>query len=431
MKNSETDKDFLDLVKNTLDNYEEQYILGSWENFVKARKRRKKVIFWRIGTGIAASLLIGWLGFRLIPSAPSTNAASAGHKSPEYSNPVILTAKDTLAKSVVTEQIPNENKETSLTSNAVSDRTAQSRSGELPAEGIRDINPGNTGKSNTSLKYNSEYKSESFTSELRDGQKLPDTLKAGGSLLPNLNTNNISENKTVGADSVEYKPLYTQSDTQATPEKDISNRSSGQKFRFGVNISPGVTSTATASSFNYSGGINADYALLPVLRLSTGLQFERLSVVNNLPSNDPALPQGETKAELLDLDIPLNITWKFLVRKSTSYYVSSGISSVVYLNEKYANTSYSQQMVAVVEVNDGRPNIGYEMQNVKTTEQTTEEPLNTFDFASRVNIIFGFEQHLSSKLFLNIEPYLKIPISEQASRNIKYSIGGISCKISF
>ncbi len=45
MKNSETDRDFLDLVKKTLDNYEEQYILGSWENFVKARRRRRKVIF--------------------------------------------------------------------------------------------------------------------------------------------------------------------------------------------------------------------------------------------------------------------------------------------------------------------------------------------------------------------------------------------------
>ena len=89
----------------------------------------------------------------------------------------------------------------------------------------------------------------------------------------------------------------------------------------------------------------------PAFRLSTGLQFEHLSVVNSEPSYDPSVPQGETKAELVDLDIPLNITWKFLVRKSTSYYISGGISSVVYLSEKYANTSYSQQMVEVVEVN--------------------------------------------------------------------------------
>ena len=80
---------------------------------------------------------------------------------------------------------------------------------------------------------------------------------------------------------------------------------------------------------------------------------------------------------------------------------------------------------------DGVENVTYQLENVKTTEQTTEEPLNTFDFASRVNIIFGFEQHLSSKLFLHVEPYLKIPISEQATQNIKYTTGGITCKISF
>jgi len=153
--------------------------------------------------------------------------------------------------------------------------------------------------------------------------------------------------------------------------------------------------------------------------------------VNTDPSDDPSLPEGETKATLVDLDIPLNITWKFLVRKSTSYYVSGGISSVVYLSEKYANTSYSQQMVAVVEVNDYKPSITYQKENVKTTEQTTEDPLSTFDFASRVNIIFGYEQHLSSKLFLHVEPYLKIPISDLATQNIKYTTGGITCKISF
>jgi hypothetical protein len=411
MKKSETDRDFLDLVKNTLDNYEEQYILGSWENFVKTRKRRRRAIFWRIGAGIAASLLIGWLGFRLIPSDPFSHSGDKNHASREYPNLVIPEVKDSLSKS-------------SVISREVRDHAPQSLSVKRGINEASDNEADNQNKSETSIAFHAEPYSEAVAPVSRDAQYIPDTLKAEVSL-------NQNNSLTGHSDSSGYKPLYKQTDPQISIENDITDRPGEQRFRFGVNISPGVASTATASAFNYSGGVNADYALHPAFRLSTGLQFEHLSVVNTDPSDDPSLPEGESKATLVDLDIPLNITWKFLVRKSTSYYVSGGISSVVYLSEKYANTSYSQEMVAMVEVNDYKPSITYQKENVKTTQQTTEDPLSTFDFASRVNIIFGYEQHLSSKLFLHVEPYLKIPISDLATQNIKYTTGGITCKISF
>jgi hypothetical protein len=431
MKNSETDSEFFDLIKNTLDNYEEHYILGSWENYVKQRKKRRKIILWRIGTGIAASLIIGWLGFRLIPSPALINSSDSAKQSPRFSNVVIPAAIDSLDNSILIRKLPSGKKETNLTGNDASARTSNNRSVYMLRNRVADTSKESQAMSDKLLASDAISNQEAYISDRADSQNLPDTLKAGISQSPNSTDTGKSGYETGRSDSSGYKAPYTQPDPLISIEKDIANRPSDQKFRFGVNISPGVTSTSTASSFNYSGGINADYTFLTAFRLSTGLQIEHLSVVNNVPSEDPALPGGETKAELVDLDIPLNITWKFLVRKSTSYYVSSGISSVVYLSEKYANTSYSQQMVEVVEVKDWKPNITYQMQNVKTTEQTSEEPLSTFDFASRVNIIFGFEQHLSSKLFLNVEPYLKIPISELATQNIKYTTGGITCKISF
>jgi hypothetical protein len=154
-------------------------------------------------------------------------------------------------------------------------------------------------------------------------------------------------------------------------------------------------------------------------------------VINESSDNPAWLPPGQTQAELVDLDIPLNITWKFLIRKSTCYYLSGGISSVIYLSENYTTTSYTQKMVQNVEMNGGVPDVNYQLENVKTTEQITEDPLNTFDFAGRINIMFGFEQHLSSRLFLHLEPYLKIPVSDLATENLRYTISGITCKVSF
>jgi hypothetical protein len=233
------------------------------------------------------------------------------------------------------------------------------------------------------------------------------------------------------SDTSGNKPAYTQADFKVTPDNDLSANKRDLKVRFGVNISPGVTSTNTASSFNYSGGINADFDLSRNFRLSTGLQLEHQNVINKSSDNPVWLPPGQTQAELVDLDLPLNLTWKFLIRKSTCYYFSGGISSVIYLSENYTNTSYTQKMVQAMETKDGVSNVIYQIENVKTTEQESEAPLNTFNFASRINIIIGFEQHLSSRLFLHLEPYMKIPVSGLATQNLRFTTSGISCKISF
>ena len=167
------------------------------------------------------------------------------------------------------------------------------------------------------------------------------------------------------------------------------------------------------------------------LLISTGLQIEHQDVINKSSDNPAWIPPEKTQAELVDLDLPLNITWKFLIRKSTCYYLSSGISSVIYLSEKYTSTSYSQKIVQTVEMDGGVPNVTYQLENVKTTEQKTEAPFNTFDFAGRINIMLGFEQHLSSRLFLHLEPYIKIPVSQLATENLRFTTRGITCKISF
>ena len=133
----------------------------------------------------------------------------------------------------------------------------------------------------------------------------------------------------------------------------------------------------------------------------------------------------------MDLDIPLNITWKFHSGKSSAYYIAGGISSVVYLSEKYTITSYTQKMVQDVKMENGVPSVSYQLENVKSVEEESEAPLNTFDFAGRINLIFGYEQRVSSGIFIHIEPYLKIPVSDMTAQNFRFTASGITCKISF
>jgi len=429
MKRSETDRELIDLIKDTLDNHEEQYILGSWENFVRRKRRRKRLILWTAGTGIAASLLIGWIGFRVILSGPSGNNGNLLKQ--EISTLEALVGKDTIREQIVLRQVPDitaenknirESRKSSAWQSALGSGNNYLSSAESPY--TTDLNYSSA--ANRSVSDTSKYQEKGGTVNF-----IPDTVKPGLSAPDYIADLSDPVTEIQIPDTSLDKPDGRQPDIKITTENYLSDKTRSDKFRFGVSFSPGVTSTSSSSSVLFSGGINADYILSDKFQLSTGLQIEHQNVIKKNSGNPSWIPPGETQAALVDIDLPLNLTWKFLVRKSACYYIAGGISSVVYLSEKYTNTSYTQKMVPSVEMIGGEPNVTYQLENVKTTEQKTEDPLNTFNFASRVNILFGFEHHLSSNIFLHFEPYIKIPISELATQNLWFTTSGITCKISF
>ncbi|HEY5511956.1 MAG TPA: hypothetical protein VIK10_13115, partial [Prolixibacteraceae bacterium] len=62
MKNDINESEIFTQIKQSLENYEETYIPGSWENFLQKRKNNNRKFFLRIASGIAACLLIGFMG---------------------------------------------------------------------------------------------------------------------------------------------------------------------------------------------------------------------------------------------------------------------------------------------------------------------------------------------------------------------------------
>jgi len=428
MKNTETDRELNDLIKGTLDNYEEQYILGSWENFVRLRKRRKKLILWFTGTGIAASLLLGWLGFRFI--LPGSLSSNLDWQQQNASNLEIPLVKDTLKEHKIIRPVPAIREESIKSKESIPYMSPESLVESQSINQTKMELPDSLNILIASEFNNSGSDSDTYLSGKRPDYHLQDTAKKVLSVSGAAEGEN-SVSEAHRSDTVGNKSAYRSTDLKTTPENIPADNNRSQKFRFGVNISPGVTSTSTASSFNYSGGVNADYELSRRLRLSSGLQVEHQNVINESSDNPAWIPSGQTQADLVDIDLPLNLTWKFLIRKSACYYLAGGISSVIYLSENYTSTSYTQKMVGTVEMNDGVPNVAYQLENVKSVEQEAEAPLSTFDFAGRINIIFGFEQHLSSRVFLHFEPYIKIPVSQLATQNLRFTTSGITCKISF
>jgi cytoskeletal protein RodZ len=396
MKNMETEKEIVDLIVQTLGEGEEQYILGSWEKFAQKQTERRRLIFLYWGTGIAAGLLVGWLGFRLVFTGSYVSNTDPLNKDQIVSRVDETSEKNRSAEPLVIKQEPvikAEKKELTQTP---------------PDSHVKE----------------SVASREDIIISTENNSSIPENHIAV--LKPDTDTLNGR------SDTARVRPLYSKTDvTNIIKEEDQPGKIRPHKFRIGVNIAPGFASSNTSSSFNYSGGVNADYELSKRFRISTGVQVEHQNITSENTTAASWMPGEKTQAMLVDLDIPLNITWKFLIKKSACYYVSSGISSVAYLSEKYTTTSYSQKIVQVVNMVGGVPNVSYQVETVAKSDQRTDPPLNTFDFAGRVNIMFGYEQHLSSKLFLHIEPYIKIPVSDLATQDLRFTTSGITCKISF
>ena len=412
MKNDINESEIFAQIKQSLDTYQEDYIPGSWENFLQKRRVRQRKLFLRIASGIAACLLIGFMGLtylhfekkdienslvkQTVPIVRETPGIEK--KSEEKSTPLVASLKSTFKS--------DKSKGTVL-------KTNPDMKEYLIAEGT---NKAAGNQKNSSVEADSAKNITLFT--------------ASNSIQSNKNK---ADSVKTSSDTIRRKPSDTFMNIPTKKENQDLAVASGRKVRFGINFSPGLNSSQSSGSLDYTGGVSADITLSSKFQLSTGLQVQNQHMeqkVAGIVSSSTA-PQDETKTTLINLDLPLNIIWKFFSVKSNSWYVSAGLSSLVYLNQENVNTKYSNLLVPVSLKVGGSDVKTYEIVSQVSVTQNTVTPLQTFDFAGRINLMVGFETKLSDKILLHFEPYAKIPSPGQTSGSLNQTTTGINFKISF
>lgn len=390
---------------------EQQYVGGAWESFKAANavniKRESRLRTTRLFTystiGVAALLLIGLFLF---------NRGSQDFLPSNYQ----------LKSSIAT--IENR-------ISVIESPTLSINKPSLKIKSLKSITRKSTRKIEESslLAQQKENQSETVLNEETFNKTLKEFQKEDVNSETSETTANEQENIAVQT----VKKHEKNGESNRLFEGD--NMSAKRKLlHFGVNISPGFNSSPLNSggTFNYSGGLSLDIVIAKNLEISTGVQIEHQNVVGeNKTATKEVLP-GHVDALLTNLDIPINIKWSFYSDNSKKYYVSGGLSSLAYLNEKYTTTSYSHTIQSnTVSLSASEKRTTYKVENVETVKTTTPSPSNAFDVAGRVNIILGYEQRLSPKLNLHIEPFIKIPLSGLATENMRFTTGGVTFKVSF
>lgn len=198
------------------------------------------------------------------------------------------------------------------------------------------------------------------------------------------------------------------------------------------------------NQINAGAGFTSDIKLSKNLKLSTGLALAQntLNYNKNQPSNGAAAvsfsPSLSTtysvaadfnkvssspsfknyNANLIGLDIPVNLKYEFNPQKNDTY-ISAGLSSGTFINEAYT-ASYSYPGLAQA--------AGVQAQ---TSDETTHKSFNSFYFAKTLNVAFGIGYPLGKSNKLIIEPFLKYPLDGLGSQQIKFGAGGLNLKLNF
>ncbi|HJP64482.1 MAG TPA: hypothetical protein VJ844_13640 [Mucilaginibacter sp.] len=196
------------------------------------------------------------------------------------------------------------------------------------------------------------------------------------------------------------------------------------------------------NQFNLGAGVSSDIRITRNLKVSTGVSVGQNSLTyagqppqqSNLSYNSitaattsnfsPAKMLYTTSsapafkdysANLVGLDIPLNLKFVFDPQKSGTYLLA-GVSSGTFINETYTY-SYSNPSLYTANVS--------QVQN-----QSTKESFNGFYFAKTLNLAFGTGYTLGRSQLI-VEPFVKYPLDGLGSQQLKFGAGGVNLKFNF
>jgi len=115
-------------------------------------------------------------------------------------------------------------------------------------------------------------------------------------------------------------------------------------------------------------------------------------------------------AQLVALDVPVNLKYEFTPKKNKSY-VTVGLSSGMFINQSYTNQYF------------------YPITQKDGTETTTSN-FSNFYLAKTLNVSFGLGYPLG-KNRLVIEPFVKYPLDGLGAQQMRFGAGGLNLKFDF
>lgn len=253
-----------------------------------------------------------------------------------------------------------------------------------------------------------------------DQSKQPSKAAFADNEVPKNKKDLVSKGRTVsfGVYAATYLNYASKSNNQINEGIGVS---SDIRLSRKLNLSTGVA--VGQNSLNYNGQLPPEQSKLLATANNNSVNSSTVSkasalaapayAANSFFAATPSLKNYT--ASLVGLEIPVNLKYNFNPEKSATF-VSIGVSSGTFINEKYTST-YAYKTPFASNLSE-------------TTDQSLQQKFNSFYFAKTLNFSFGTGYRISGNDLI-IEPFLKYPIDGLGSQQIKFGSGGVNLKFNF
>ena len=214
-------------------------------------------------------------------------------------------------------------------------------------------------------------------------------------------------------------------------------------LKLGVMMAPQNISNST-QNINFGAGLMSEIPFSKRLRLDVGIGYAQQSLTPGQTTKGGGLMSDfadsesaraslfagnyiNSTAELSfgQIEIPLNMKYSVVQKKTADFYVVSGLSNMFYVNQE-KTTTYNTVAFGGNSFNSASQAL--------TTNSISESPAGSdsqVDVGQLVNLGLGFEQNLKNGTSISFEPFYKFTLGDQTFANQRFAIGGINLRMNF
>lgn len=225
-----------------------------------------------------------------------------------------------------------------------------------------------------------------------------------------------------------------------------SDKSEDMPFRLGIIGGP-QTVANSESGMQFNGGLVSEFSFSKRLKLDVGVTYAQQQ---NIHSDSPAeLPESMTVRSDFNslgvgftnnylgsdytfryssLDIPINLKYKLVDKSRADFFLITGLSSMIYLNQTGTETFSVDSRFSTSATGSL---ISAQSVQTYSEEYKPEDGQSNVDLGKMLNLSFGYEYSLTNGTFLSIEPYYKLPLGNMTFTNQQFSVGGVNLRMNF
>lgn len=440
----ENEDNFFREIEDTLHSYEDAYPVGAWEDFREKRKRKRAILFFRLGSAAAVLLFLSYAIVQFInKEAISTQIAQTKSISRQQKNN-ILQPKTGITKNdeLITSKKGNEqNKNNPTAPLKIADKEYTSSHVSVTHHHI--IAPAKVSdKAAVVQKTIIAGKDNLFTANMVVPGKPTDiTTNANKATDTNTvkaitrvtTTNPIAQNDIKNQSDIKRYTGSTRSvyDSILNINKKPDNKLAAAAKKSGKNLSYGVVVSPALGNqkFNFGTGVEVAYKINKNLFVSSGIAYSSLNATGGGGKLNAAAPGSATSGSDVNLqvagfEVPIGLQY----RTDNGFYVSAGIVAMGVTNNSL-QYNYITQTTAAVAMPDaaGLTQNSLRIVNEPKTEQSKEKIQNYLGFYM---MSIGKKKKIGNNQF-TFGPFVRIPFGAVSSQKISLFQGGVTLGLGF